>query len=417
MSKKDILWIVSALWIAASSPASAATQTETFSNSEKVSLLLDTENTHPYDTADFSPSFLNSTGLSDQSEIALLIKNTPVITTLVADRIVREMSETWEIDVDSLSMILSPEVIGWDMRTINGQIMADKLDEAYKNESLDLHEVTLLLEESLRLWNQGSNPESRDTVIHQVRNASGKFASSLNIESLLRGNNGAELAEAMYQSNTSWSLEEVMISMWLNIDDYEYLYNVFGSWNNPDWINGGIKISTDIAAQLDVVNAIVTKNWDVVLMARSCGWNVTYLPKSAESILILEQIITQSQENVQPTYRNINWQPIISTWTPTPVSYTPNGPATPSIPWIPTTPQNPGTPGTPWTPLFPMPPIGPLFPPTPPTTGGNPNGPGPGPGFPSPVPGIPAWLALWSWLLALLTLRKKTKKTDTLVRN
>jgi len=48
-------------------------------------------------------------------------------------------------------MILSPEVIGWDMRTINGQIMADKLDEAYKNESLDLHEVTLLLEESLRL--------------------------------------------------------------------------------------------------------------------------------------------------------------------------------------------------------------------------------------------------------------------------
>jgi len=55
---------------------------------------LDTENTHPYDTADFSPSFLNSTGLSDQSEIALLIKNTPVITTLVADRIVREMSET-----------------------------------------------------------------------------------------------------------------------------------------------------------------------------------------------------------------------------------------------------------------------------------------------------------------------------------
>jgi hypothetical protein len=55
---------------------------------------LDTQNTHAHDTADFSPSFLNFAGLRDKSEIALLIKNTPVITTLVADRIVREMSET-----------------------------------------------------------------------------------------------------------------------------------------------------------------------------------------------------------------------------------------------------------------------------------------------------------------------------------
>jgi hypothetical protein len=126
-------------------------------------------------------------------------------------------------------------------------------------------------------------------------------------------------------------------------------------------------------------------------MARSCGWNVTYLPRSAESILILEQIITQSQENVQPTYFNAVWNTVNTNWLNSSL-----------VTWISTIWWGSiFTTGIPWSN----------------GTHGNNVTPGTIPEMPAPVPGIPAWLALWSWLLALLTLRKKTKQTETLVRN
>lgn len=224
---------------------------------------------------------------------------------LVANRIIQEVWDNQALDEESLERILAPEIIWWDARTPNGQMFIDKVDTAFLN-WINLDQATILLEWALRLWHQGTDPESCITVENQLVQSSGKFAKSLGIRDLLSWNNRAHISEAMCESQVSGTLEEVVLELWYEMSEDTLIYNLFGSGDNPEGTDGWVGMPYRIAKQLNVLNAFVTDSGELVVNFEACGgnfWIVTF-----DTEFISEQ--GQSWNNT--SWVNTGW--IRSTW-------------------------------------------------------------------------------------------------------
>lgn len=199
--------------------------------------------------------------------------NTPMDQRLVAERIVREVWDGEEIDLDSLGALVDPKIIGWNARTRNGQLFVDTTDVAYLAEKLWFEDATALIEAALKFGNQWTDPEACEIVQDQIRRSSGKFARDLEIRDIVSGKNGALLADAMCESEVSGTLEEVIAELGYEISDDTIIYNLFGSGNNPEGTDGWVGIPYRLAKWLQVMNAFITASGELVLNFEACGGN------------------------------------------------------------------------------------------------------------------------------------------------